>query len=506
MSWQKRYIQVILGLPLSLPLIADAVTVGDTHVKSQQNQPLQASISVTDIDPATFSVKLASSVVYQQMGLSDDKSISISFQPTGKNSGTILLTTTQPIHAPFTDVVLDIQDKDEQRLIPKTLLVPIDESQKVSNNFVETQPTTVTVGQNQQVELPVTGKTLDVNYAEPPPLEEAPTETVTQAEVTQPQVTEPVVPTLTEAQIESNNIITPVTPEVSVVKEQPEEDKAELTAQQPETVTPEVPAVTTENNTISEAVTAEQTSEPETAKSEATTQDEPETKAEVTETDNKEKEQVAGETIVYTIQRNDNLWTIASQIAKKNKTDVKTIMQEIADRNPDAFVDGDVSKIMVNTTLNIPKYEVMPSQLGIKAVKQAQQQEKRSSSKSKSSKPVTTQAKSTTKQSGKTNYSATHKAKTRTHIQPQQKARMTIVAPNQSKGSAQGATPNQNRTKGGTSPALMAQVQQKRQNTASQATRVNSLSSQLISAEQKIKLQNARLAQLEQRLKELNKK
>ena len=67
MSWQKYTVKLVLGLPLSFPIVTYAVNIGDTYVQSQQNQPLNARINVSDIDPRTFSVKMAQSDIYQQL-------------------------------------------------------------------------------------------------------------------------------------------------------------------------------------------------------------------------------------------------------------------------------------------------------------------------------------------------------------------------------------------------------------------------------------------------------
>lgn len=48
MSWQKYSVHLVLGFPLSLPIVAYAVNIGDTYVQTQQNQPLNASINVSD--------------------------------------------------------------------------------------------------------------------------------------------------------------------------------------------------------------------------------------------------------------------------------------------------------------------------------------------------------------------------------------------------------------------------------------------------------------------------
>lgn len=76
MSWQKYSVHLVLGFPLSLPIVAYAVNIGDTYIQTQQNQPLNASINVSDINPRTFSVKVAQADVYRQLGLSKDAYIS----------------------------------------------------------------------------------------------------------------------------------------------------------------------------------------------------------------------------------------------------------------------------------------------------------------------------------------------------------------------------------------------------------------------------------------------
>ena len=82
---------------------------------------------------------------------------------------------------------------------------------------------------------------------------------------------------------------------------------------------------------------------------------------------------------------------------------------------------------------------------------------------------------------------------------------MVIIAPQQSSGSAQGSmkTPTTSKT---VNSQMITQLEQKRQATAAQATKVNQLNRVISSSERKIQIQNQKLAQLEQRLRELNKK
>lgn len=202
--------------------------------------------------------------------------------------------------------------------------------------------------------------------------------------------------------------------------------------------------------------------------------------------------------MTYVIQRNDNLWTIANQLAKQNNKNVNDVMKEIVEANPTAFKNNDPSKLQVNAELEIPKYEVMPSQLGAKLANEARQTAKKQTTAKKSSK--------------KDSYKATKPKHTTTTVKKQtvkkpttrKKSEMQIIAPSQTAGSAQGSKKGSNQGSG-TTP-VVNQVQQKRQATAQKASKVSSLNQSLMDAEKRLKMQNAKLAQLEQRLKELNKK
>ena len=113
-----------VGTAVILPA-AQAATMGKTVITSVQHQPLTASITVTSIRSADFSARLASPIIYQQLGLTPQPSMSVSFVPTSATSGTVVITSTQPITMPFTDVVLALSDQGQSKVIPKTLLMPL---------------------------------------------------------------------------------------------------------------------------------------------------------------------------------------------------------------------------------------------------------------------------------------------------------------------------------------------------------------------------------------------
>ena len=126
-----------VGTAVILPA-AQAATMGKTVITSVQHQPLTASITVTGIRSADFSASLASPVVYQQLDLTPMASMSVSFVPTSATTGTVVISSTQPITMPFTDVVLALSDQGQRQIIPKTLLMPLatNVSTKPSNSIL----------------------------------------------------------------------------------------------------------------------------------------------------------------------------------------------------------------------------------------------------------------------------------------------------------------------------------------------------------------------------------
>ena len=181
-------------------------------------------------------------------------------------------------------------------------------------------------------------------------------------------------------------------------------------------------------------------------------------------------------------------------------------MVDIMAANPTAFPDNDPTKLVANTQLQIPKYKVVPSQIGIKSANKARQQYRQNKKRVASKKSVIA-PKSAAKQPAtpKTTKKTLKAQKTPLPYTATKKSEMTIIAPNHSNGSVQGQS-TKNKVGKGMSSQVAAQVQQKRQATAQQATKVNKLNQDLVGAENRLKIQNTKLAQLEKRLKELNKK
>lgn len=484
MSWQKYSVHLVLGFPLSLPIVAYAVNIGDTYVQTQQNQPLNASINVSDVNPRTFSVTVAQADVYRQLGLSKDADIQIKFVPTSSNGGQIVLTTKRAINAPFTDVVLNITENGVTKTLPKTLLMPIDSAQKITTQAnttaLQSPAQNIVIGSANPVQLPVMSP-------DPMPLQP----------ITLPSTTINQLPNLT-----TPNLPTTAMPAGAAPMTLASENSDHLRIQETRTVR------TVQPNSAVYTLAVPQTQNPmqtnaadnQLPSPAASYGNQPSDKSKSKFKYSAKNPQIIGETTTYTLQRNDNLWTIASNIAAANRKDVDQVMADIMAANPTAFPDNDPTKLVANTQLQIPKYKVVPSQIGIKSANKARQQYRQNkrrvaSKKSAAKQPATLKTKKKTLKAQKTPrpYAATKKSE------------MTIIAPNHSNGSVQGQSTNNKLGKAMPSQ-VAAQVQQKRQATAQQATKVNKLNQDLVGVENRLKIQNTKLAQLEKRLKELNKK
>ena len=487
MSWQKYSVHLVLGFPLSLPIVAYAVNIGDTYVQTQQNQPLNASINVSDINPRTFSVKVAQADVYRQLGLSKDADIQIKFVPTSSNGGQIVLTTTRAINAPFTDVVLNITENGVTKTLPKTLLMPIDSAQKITTQAnttaLQSPAQNIVIGSANPVQLPVMS---------PDPMPMQP--------ITLPSTTINQLPNLPTTAMSAG--AAPMTLS--------SENTDYLRIQETRTVRSVQPNGTVYTQAMPQTQNPIQTNDtdnqlPSPAASYGN-QPLDKSKSKSKSKYSAKNPQIIGETTTYTLQRNDNLWTIASNIAAVNRKDIDQVMADIMAANPTAFPDNDPTKLVANTQLQIPKYNVVPSQIGIKSANKARQQYRQNKRRVAGKKSVIA-PKSAAKQPAtpKTTKKTLKAQKTPRPYAATKKSEMTIIAPNHSNGSVQGQS-TKNKVSKGMSSQMAAQVQQKRQATAQQATKVNKLNQDLVGAENRLKIQNTKLAQLEKRLKELNKK
>jgi hypothetical protein len=102
------------------------------------------------------------------MGLTPTDSMQVRFQATSATSGQVLISTSQPVSKPFADLVLSINDNGQQNVVPKTLLMPLNDSLPINNASKNS------VKGTQKLNLPSVSasaaKPLTVRKGAPPPL------------------------------------------------------------------------------------------------------------------------------------------------------------------------------------------------------------------------------------------------------------------------------------------------------------------------------------------------
>lgn len=475
MSWHKTYRTnsvyqaVLVSLFGMASLNAYAMNLGQANIKSAQHEPLSATINVTNIDAANFHASIASRDIYRQMGLSADDEISVTFTPTSKSAGQIILTSNKPISTPFADVVLNLNNNGEQIIEPQTLLMPLPSS----NAFVlPDDKATQVLTSDTKPNLPKVAPATD-NLAS-----DDDTLTSTQVINQSTPVLQPVPNAVGSTNAEGNII----SRQGKVLSQRtPDNTNVQMNILTEEIVRRVYPAGQAPTTPALPPVLTQETAPAPKTQPESTT----------------------GGT-VYVVQQGDSLWSIADTIAKANDMRVSDVMIAIHKANPDAFNKGRVEQLKVNASLSIPKYQVVLSQQAISDAIRAKRESTRSTS--------ATTAKKTTKSSRQQTAKATSTPKRSSQVtaKPAQKAlpkaQMTLVTPTQ-QGKATGTNNKAvaNATAGGDGN-LVGTLKSTRQQTASQAKRVNELNQELSSAAKKVQIQNQKLAELEQRLKSLQEK
>ena len=561
---------------------AQAATIGKTVVISAQHEPLVASIMVTDIENTDFSASLANSAVYQQMGLTSTDSMIVRFHPTSATSGQVFITTTKPMSKPFADVVLAINDGNQRNVIPKTLLMPLNDSLPIatSKNIV-----TGAKKPNLPVVSTTNAQPLTVRKGAPPPLLSSDSSKSTLKAATSPErtvqsphirvpviqtpsaqattissglataaatMTQSNITTYAPSRLENGRLNNPIDRKNnSVMAGTNKDNDVGLTASSnsqpyatsgtdkqfdilniqitrqiqpkgksdtdmmvaipmaPKNPIPYEVALTSNNkavvpnngNSINSivATTPLNSMQPNSnALQQAVT---PKASVAAKNTSSQVSDKSANSEINYTVQRNDNLWVIAQQIAEKNNIDVQTVMKEIQTQNPDAFINKNANQLKADAQLSLPNYDTLPPQQKLEATINAQKPY-RAANTPVAKKPIAPEpvSKSDTGQAAK----HTEKpATTKTQILP--KAQFSVLAPGH-EGSADGTKTKAGMATGnGLSSDVLNMLKSSRKNTASQAQQLSKTSGTLDSYTRKLQLQNQKLAELQARLKKLRK-
>ena len=205
--------------------------------------------------------------------------------------------------------------------------------------------------------------------------------------------------------------------------------------------------------------------------------------------------------INYTVQRNDNLWLIAQQIADKNNLDVQIVMNEIQTQNPNAFINKNADQLKADAQLRLPKYDVVPSQKKLQAAINEQRKYH-----AKANTPLvkkTTIAKAAPKAKTESVQAKETEKPAIKKTQTLPTAQFSVLAPGHD-GSADGTkTKAGMETGNGLSTDVLDILKSSRKSTADQAQRLSKTNSTLGSYTKKLQLQNQKLAELQARLEKL---
>ncbi|WP_372829252.1 FimV family protein [Psychrobacter maritimus] len=559
---------------------AQAATIGKTVITSAQHEPLAASIMITDIKTADFSASLANSTIYQQMGLTPTDSMTVRFQPTSATSGHVLITTTKPVSKPFADVVLSINDGTQRNVIPKTLLMPL-------NNSLPITPTQNIVTGAKKPNLPEVSTTnaqpLTVRKGMPPPLFSTPRSSSSDlaaskavatklsassiqlpssqaANVQSPQIQAPktsaslsaantVIPSnitpsaasrlnnddisndiavrantthvSTASILDNTKVATPINDQlfdilnIKITRQiQLNHNKVNDVNKNDNTIMVTAPMAVTPDNSLSTAkVTSDNTVAANTLLNKVPSSEIPYSNAQSNQTtaqqviatnalstvanastvENATTSKTSSNNINYTVQRNDNLWLIAQQIAEKNNLDVQTVMSEIQAQNPNAFINKNADQLKANAQLSLPNYDVMPTQKKLQEAISVQRQYNRQRNTTIAKKPDTP----------KTALETVAETSVTTRTQTVPTAQFSVLAPGHD-GSADGTKTKAGMATGnGLSTDVLDILKSSRQSTADQAQRLSKTNSMLGSYTKKLQLQNQKLAELQARLEKL---
>ena len=505
---------------------AQAATMGKTVITSAQHEPLSASIVVNDIQTPDFSASLADPTLYQQMGLTPTDSMTVRFQPTSATSGQLFITTTKPVSKPFADIVLTINDGAQRSVIPKTLLMPLDGSLSIN-------PSKNSVTAAKKPNLPVISSSnaqpLLVTKGTPPPLLLASTEIdkpTVQGNNTVYTTDQSDANRLNNDGNSNNNLIAPITSNTSTsptvalnsinaatpINDAPFKSdilNIQIIRQiQPKSVNKESLAKNSDI-IVSTPMTPMSDNSPSTANTIANDTipyNNNSSNSISTLGSNADISSISpddtGSEFNYTVQRNDNLWVIAQQIAEKNNLDVQTVMSEIQAQNPKAFINKNANRLKADAQLSLPKYDVVPSQKKIQTAISEQRKHSRKANTPVIKKDTISKAAS----KAQTEKAQAAKRNEKPAIKKTQKlptAQFSVLAPGHD-GSADGTKAKAGMATGnGLSTDVLDILKSSRQSTADQAQRLSKTNAILGSYTKKLQLQNQKLAELQARLKKL---
>lgn len=189
-------------------------------------------------------------------------------------------------------------------------------------------------------------------------------------------------------------------------------------------------------------------------------------------------------TIQYVVQPNQTLWKIANTIATQTNQPVREVMREIHKQNPDAFVKGKASRIRQGATLHLTVPATFTTEVQNEVAETETTHSKPKMQSSVRSKKLVAKAR------------VQH---ARAIARKQRSAQVSLVAESNHNSAHNTAKAGEG---GANTAELNHKIIQAREKLVSTQKNVTSLENALKGKDQKVQMLNARLAQLEQQLKD----
>lgn len=504
MAWQQISTQkTLLSSAMTFMLIGSAgishaMTVSSTQINSAQYEPLNAVIEIKDINPDDFSAKIADSRVFEQMGLENSNHLNVNFVRTSDSSGKLVITSARPVQTPYQNIVLDLSERGQNTFLPKTLLVATNDVKQLNIKQAKTQVdiqadmSDVSTHHNQynnqyddyqvtnasQVNLPISHVPADSNFDGNMVLDD-------NVVLNDNVVFDDNIVASSDSALNTGTAKHTLKDDASLLASNTTSNTTLASNRTHSFTTLDEPPIgeLASDHILLNALGVDTTDMTGTATDTVMAQSQPQPTASSTDSLVDANDPETHHRKTYVVQRNDNLWMISNNIAKRNNVSVYQVMKQIQQDNPDAFIDGKASRIIANAQIILPDYEFIPSQNSLEkalAAKREQLANEQTASGGKKS--------STTPSTTKKRYQAKNTAKAAN--------RVALVAPSITNQSA-------NSSNNAPSTDLVGRLKNTRQSTASTVRSVNGLNHKFSDYAKKLEVQNEKIAQLEAKLKEL---